>query len=91
MYFVFHIQKNLKFIFRFIILVNVLLEFSETEFYEISKKLVKEEKNIIRPFINSKEKLLQKITKYCKKIPKLKGIIFTATKKTFRRIFRFFF
>ena len=51
---------------------------------KFQKKVSKKRRKniIIRPFINSKEKIItKKSLNYCKKIPKLKGIIFTATKK----------
>ena len=57
----------------------------ETDFFKIAIKVSRKNKMniVLRPFINSKKKLLisQKALKFCEKIPNLKGIIFTATKK----------
>ncbi len=59
--------------------------YMETDFLKIAIKVSRKNKMniVLRPFINSKKKLLisQKALKFCEKIPNLKGIIFTATKK----------
>lgn len=59
--------------------------YMETDFLKIATKVSKKNKAniVLRPFINSKKNSLisNNALKFCEKIPNLKGIIFTATKK----------